>query len=93
MRKETVLKVVGTLSVVSVALGSLVLIATPTSESSSLTSRLLESPNSNDAEVEREFNKFTAKYHKSYLTKAEYSARLNAFKNNYNAIKSHNSIQ
>ena len=45
-----------------------------------------------DAEVEREFNKFTAKYYKSYLTKAEYTARLQAFRRNYETVRSHNSI-
>jgi hypothetical protein len=37
-------------------------------------------------EVEKEFNDFVSNYHRSYLTKAEYQARLKAFKANYEAI-------
>jgi hypothetical protein len=37
-------------------------------------------------EVEKQFNEFVSTYHRSYLTKAEYQARLQAFKANYEAI-------
>lgn len=42
-------------------------------------------------EVELSFIKFTTRYHRSYLTKAEYTARLAAFRANYEVVKAHNS--
>ena len=44
---------------------------------------MLSEENDIEAETEQEFNKFVAKYRKSYLTKEEYTARLGAFKANY----------
>jgi len=43
-----------------------------------------------DEQIVKQFNSFTSKYHRSYLTKAEYQARLQAFRVNYEAIKGHN---
>ena len=89
MKRSTCFKLVGTLGVTAVVLGAIIVFTTGTSSDSAV-SRFLQS--GVEAEVEREFNKFTAKYYKSYLTKAEYTARLQAFKRNYETVRSHNSI-
>lgn len=90
MKRSTTFKIAGTLAVTALVLGSLVLITSRSSEPSEA-SRFLES--GVDAEIEREFNKFTSKYHKSYLTKSEYTARLQAFKKNFETIRAHNSVK
>ncbi len=47
-------------------------------------------PVEEDEQIVKQFNSFTSQYHRSYLTKAEYQARQQAFKVNYEAIKGHN---
>lgn len=88
MKRSTNLKVVGTLAVTAVVLSAIIFVTTTGSSSAS---RFLQSGGV-DAEIEQEFNKFTAKYYKSYLTKAEYTARLQAFRRNYETVRSHNSV-
>ena len=90
MKRPTCLKIVGTLALTALVLGSVILLTTNDSSSSPL-HRFLQS--GQDQEIEREFNKFTSRYHKSYLTKAEYTARLQAFKANYETVRSHNSVK
>ena len=62
---------------------SVVFLATLSSAPDSQRGRMLSEENDIEAETEQEFNKFVAKYRKSYLTKEEYTARLGAFKANY----------
>jgi len=90
MKRPSCFKLVGIIALTTLVIGAIILVSTNDSSSLPL-HRLLQS--GLDQEVEREFNKFTSKYHKSYLTKAEYTARLQAFKVNYETIRAHNSVK
>ena len=50
------------------------------------TTRVLSEDYPFDEQLVKQFNDFASLYHRSYLTKAEYQARLQAFKTNYDTI-------
>ncbi len=88
MRKIVAGTVIGTVAVAGLMLYGLTLSNNIEAENQP---RLLEQTDSAiSEEVVKQFNEFTSIYHRSYLTKAEYQARLQAFKANYDAIQSHN---
>ncbi len=90
MRKTTTLILVGTFALSAVVGTLFALLGSNSTNSSSM--RLLAGDDISP-EVEKEFNKFASKHHKSYLTKEEYKARLSAFKSNYDLVKSHDAAK
>ena len=77
-------KVVGALAIV----GTIATIALLNEATLSSSIGLWEDPTDDDNVLA--FNKYIAKHGKSYLTRAEFKARLSVFRNNLQIIASHN---
>ena len=82
-------KIAGTV-IATVATTGLMLYATTLISNNESQHRLLQQDNQISDEILKEFNDFASQNHRSYLTKAEYQARLQAFKVNYEEVQRHN---
>lgn len=78
------LKIVGTIAIVGALAALAILNYSVDSPYSTFLAR------KEDDKVLLAFHKFIAKYHKSYLTRAEFKARFSNFKKAFNFVKMHN---